>query len=162
MQAKQGRTLMLQCTGACQEIFLCWKLKVPWVFPSCVVFWLRHSPSEVSGTLHWGASERRGCVSCITPITAPVQNAAASQSCFTKKKTISGEQMQVLAVYFARRPMFPQQGEPMTVNRLHWEWCRYLMVRGVAVAPDTLLLLLGVSRVKLALKTEMFLKYKVY
>lgn len=46
------------------------------------------------------------------PCTAPVQNAAASESCFTKKKT-SGEQMQVLAVYFARRPMFPQQGEPM-------------------------------------------------
>lgn len=30
-----------------------------------------------------------------------------------QKKNTSGEQMQVLAVYFARRPMFPQQGEPM-------------------------------------------------
>lgn len=32
----------------------------------------------------------------------------------------------------------------------------------MAMAPDVVLFLLGVSRIKLALQTEMFLKYKVY
>lgn len=59
-------------------------------------------------------------LAALPPCTAPVQNAAASQSCFTKKTT-SGEQMQVLAVHFALRPMFPQQGEPMAGYKPSWE-----------------------------------------
>lgn len=96
--------------------------------------------------------------SALSPCTAPVQNAAASQGCFTTKTT-SGEQIQVLSVHLALRPMFPQQGEPMAGYKPAPLGMKQIPEGArVAMAPDVVLLL---SRMKLALHTEVFLKYKV-
>lgn len=71
--------------------------------------------------------------------------------------------MQVVAVHFSLRPIFPQQVEPMASYKPA-PLGRTQILHGarMAVAPAAVLLLLGMSRIKLALQTEMFLKYKVY
>lgn len=97
---------------------------------------------------------KEGVFPASPPHTAPVQSAAASQSCFTKKPT-SGEQVQLLALYLALRPMFPQQGEPMAGYKPAPLGMMQTPADGVRT-PGAVLLLLGVSRIKLALKTEGF------
>lgn len=98
---------------------------------------------------------KEGVFPASPPHTAPVQSAAASQSSFTKKPT-AGEQVQLLALYLALRPVFPQQGEPMAGYKPAPLGMVQIPADGVRMAPGAVLLLLGVSRIKLALKTEGF------